>query len=342
MLNDNIREFRKGKNLTQEQLAEAMGVSTASVSKWETGQSAPELGMLAELADFFEVSVDALLDHELKADRKEAMIQEMEKLADQGRFGEAKEAAQRLLRHYPNDYRAVAQAANIYYRSFSPALDKGDMVRAIELTKRLFALAEDPAGMKRFELMSRLGNQYENIDDYETARKYYTDSNVAGLNDRELARLLGKEGRNREAAEAVTKVFSSTLCNLFTDIMMLQQVWRELGELEKARAALEWGIGALGTVGGGLGKTYAPLGVVMYLQLAGLARESGDEARREEYGQKAVALAGGGNISTAPDFLTDNVTELSVSPELRSPEGVQKFLDQLGDEMPVTLGKAKE
>lgn len=60
-LGNNIKELRKQKGLRQEQLAEAMGVSTASVSKWETNQSYPELTLLAELADFFEVSIDALV-----------------------------------------------------------------------------------------------------------------------------------------------------------------------------------------------------------------------------------------------------------------------------------------
>ena len=72
MLDENIRVMRREKGLTQEQLAEVMGVSTASVSKWETGVAAPELGMLAALADFFEVSIDALIGHTVgKAQLKE-------------------------------------------------------------------------------------------------------------------------------------------------------------------------------------------------------------------------------------------------------------------------------
>lgn len=51
MLDENIRVMRREKGLTQEQLAEVMGVSTASVSKWETGVAAPELGMLAAMGE---------------------------------------------------------------------------------------------------------------------------------------------------------------------------------------------------------------------------------------------------------------------------------------------------
>lgn len=45
-LSENIKTLSRERNLRQEQLAEAMGVSTASVSKWETGQCAPELTVL--------------------------------------------------------------------------------------------------------------------------------------------------------------------------------------------------------------------------------------------------------------------------------------------------------
>lgn len=52
-LAQNIRRFRKERRLTQEQLAETVGVTLGAVYKWESGQSIPELRILVELADFF-------------------------------------------------------------------------------------------------------------------------------------------------------------------------------------------------------------------------------------------------------------------------------------------------
>lgn len=53
--------LRKERNLTQEELANKIGVTPQSVSKWETGQSMPDINLLIPLADFFEVSIDYLL-----------------------------------------------------------------------------------------------------------------------------------------------------------------------------------------------------------------------------------------------------------------------------------------
>ena len=51
-LAENIRTFRKARSLTQEQLAEVLGVTTGAVYKWEARLSQPELGMLMELRIF--------------------------------------------------------------------------------------------------------------------------------------------------------------------------------------------------------------------------------------------------------------------------------------------------
>jgi len=56
-----ILMLRKQQNITQEKLAAEMGVSIAAVSKWETGNSMPDIIMLCALADFFKVTTDELL-----------------------------------------------------------------------------------------------------------------------------------------------------------------------------------------------------------------------------------------------------------------------------------------
>ena len=49
-----IKELRKNKGWTQEQMAEAFRVSRRTVSRWETGSNLPELDLLMEMADFIE------------------------------------------------------------------------------------------------------------------------------------------------------------------------------------------------------------------------------------------------------------------------------------------------
>ena len=58
---DRIQDLRKQKGYSQEQLAEKVGVSRQAVSKWESGQSAPDLEKIIAMSDLFEVTTDYLL-----------------------------------------------------------------------------------------------------------------------------------------------------------------------------------------------------------------------------------------------------------------------------------------
>lgn len=60
-LGSRIGEFRKKKGVTQDQLAEYIGVSSQAVSKWENDLSCPDITLLPQLADYFNVTVDELL-----------------------------------------------------------------------------------------------------------------------------------------------------------------------------------------------------------------------------------------------------------------------------------------
>ena len=63
-LYEKITLYRKKNGLSQEELAEKIGVSRQAVSKWETGDALPEITKLKALADTFNVTVDFLLDDE--------------------------------------------------------------------------------------------------------------------------------------------------------------------------------------------------------------------------------------------------------------------------------------
>lgn len=78
-----LRELRKEKELTQEQLAEKFGVSSRSVSRWENGNTMPELSILVELADYYEVDIKEIIDGERKSESMEKEEKEtLKKVAD--------------------------------------------------------------------------------------------------------------------------------------------------------------------------------------------------------------------------------------------------------------------
>ena len=102
---ENIKRLRKERDLTQEALADFLGVSFQAVSKWERGESYPDIEMLPEIAVYFGVSVDELLgnDKSIKEEKIKAYIDKYEnmQLKDTTDMLHELRAA---IREFPNEY----------------------------------------------------------------------------------------------------------------------------------------------------------------------------------------------------------------------------------------------
>lgn len=78
-----LKELRNEKGLTQAQLAEQLNVSNRSVSRWETGSTLPDISILVELAEFYEVDIKEIIDGERKSETmKEEMRDTLVKVAE--------------------------------------------------------------------------------------------------------------------------------------------------------------------------------------------------------------------------------------------------------------------
>ena len=74
-----LQSLRKEKGLTQQELAEKFSVSSRTVSRWETGSNMPDISLLTEIADFYDVDVREIIEGERKS---EMMDEELKDVAD--------------------------------------------------------------------------------------------------------------------------------------------------------------------------------------------------------------------------------------------------------------------
>lgn len=78
-----LRKLRKEKGMTQEEIATKFGVSSRSVSRWENGNTMPDLAILVELADYYDVDIREIIDGERKSENMEKETKEtLLKIAD--------------------------------------------------------------------------------------------------------------------------------------------------------------------------------------------------------------------------------------------------------------------
>ena len=78
-----LKELRKEKGLTQSRLAEQFNVSDRTVSRWETGSNLPDLSILVELADYYDVDIREIINGERKSENMERELKDtLEQVAE--------------------------------------------------------------------------------------------------------------------------------------------------------------------------------------------------------------------------------------------------------------------
>ncbi len=184
-LSTNIRAFRKERKLTQEQLAEVLGVTLGAVSKWELGASIPDLTLIIEMADFFETSVDSLLGYTWYSGSINQTIEQIRHLRNEKRFDEASIEAEKALQKHPNNFDIAYQSAIQYMlKGVEYSCQKASR-RALELFERALELIgqNKDKSINEWTLKNHIADVYVFLGKYEEAIERMKDNNIEGLNN---------------------------------------------------------------------------------------------------------------------------------------------------------------
>ena len=140
-LAENIIRLRHDKKITQEQLADFVGVTKASVSKWETKQSMPDILLLPQLAAFFDVTIDELLGYEpqLSKEQMQKIYLELASAFAKDPFEEVIERVEKAEKEYYSCYPFLYQLTLLYLNHFMLA---GDRERQQEILEKALHLCD--------------------------------------------------------------------------------------------------------------------------------------------------------------------------------------------------------
>lgn len=111
---ENLKKLRKSKELTQEALADFLGMSFQAVSKWERGDTYPDITMLPAIASFFGVTVDSLLgtDRIEKEKQVDEYCKKYSILWSEGRVAEVRDMLKNAIIEFPGNYDLLAKYFN--------------------------------------------------------------------------------------------------------------------------------------------------------------------------------------------------------------------------------------
>lgn len=215
-----IQRQRKEKDLTQEQVAAALGVTSAAVSKWETGAAMPDVATLCPLARLLGTTVDGLLDFRpaLELEEINGLLEERRKLFEQGRLEEASASCEALLREYPDDLQLKCATAGLYIM-YMPA--DSDTERIERQIGRAVSLLEDSRRSTDPSLAanarSMLVSLYTMREELDRALEILEEEPAVQLNVRTVrANILLRKGELEEAE----KLYQTELWSAGRDVTL--------------------------------------------------------------------------------------------------------------------------
>ncbi|MCM1261424.1 MAG: helix-turn-helix domain-containing protein [Butyrivibrio sp.] len=300
-LSGNIREYRKARSLTQQKLADALGVTVGAVYKWEAALSMPDISLLIELADFFDTSVDALLGYEIKDNKYETVVAQLKEcIRNKDKTGLVK--ADKALIRYPNSFEIVYNSATMYYLlGFMPYNEKM-LRRSIELMERSIVLISQNTNpeISEFTLYRDMADIYSLLNENDKAIELLEKHNPCGLfndylgtyyghafrHESESGSAAGHEHESDDESKAVkylSMAFLNNIVSLFRVYQGYYGIFYKKGELSLAVEINKFILGFLeGLKEEGKGSFLDKAVISIYTSLAGLQVQLGDvEAARE-------------------------------------------------------------
>ena len=133
-IGEKIRLLRKKNDVTQDKLAERLGVTPQAVSRWESGVCYPDMNYLPAIADYFSVSMDELLCYTGagKAAKVAEYLEEVDRLLDRDKVTDALELLRTAMAEIPSDYSLMLEAAGVLslYAGMLAEAGSGERVEA--------------------------------------------------------------------------------------------------------------------------------------------------------------------------------------------------------------------
>lgn len=211
-IGEKIRHLRRERDITQETLAEYLGVSSKAVSQWENSRTTPDISQLPVLANVFEITVDELLGVDINA--KEAKIKAYckrgQEAFDNGKVEESAAILREGLAQYPDSWQLMIKLASSLYCGDS-AQEAGTEVSAL-LDKILSECTDNAVRNEAVVIACRL---YPKIGREKDALRLAESMEGAVSKLELLPEILRGKERLEAYRDSVFKQVHVTLCGMF-------------------------------------------------------------------------------------------------------------------------------
>ena len=296
-LSQNISRLRKEKNMTQEQLAEALGISFAAVSKWERSVATPELGYIIEMADLFGVSVDALLGYRVQSGACEAVAERLYELQIQKAFAEAEKEVEKALVRYPNSFSIVYRSGMIYYLMGVEGYGKKAPEKAIELLEHAILLLPQNTdnSINEYSIRAEIAQCYIMIGKKKEGIELLERYNVGGVHNAQIGFVyaMDEASEPEKAEEYLMKAFADSFSSVVRIMCGYATYYGRKKEYQEAQETVLWLVGYLESLKREADKVayVDKVLAILYAQNALLSENLAKPEEAKKYLEKAYDIA---------------------------------------------------
>ena len=203
-IGQNLKNFRKARNLTQEEVAKHLGISFQSISKWERNDGYPDITMLPVLAHYYGVTIDELIGmNELESAQA---LEEINKQWEENRSNNNHSANVQLMRDalklYPNNALLLVQLSASLERLDGTESEKQEYLRqSIEVQEQIISYCDDSE--VRGSVLFNIAHAYYRYGDYDKALAYAEKlPNAYKSRENALVLILADAARKNAVAKA--------------------------------------------------------------------------------------------------------------------------------------------
>lgn len=239
ILHKNIKDLRIRNGYSQEKLAEIVDVSTGAVSKWESGETSPDLNNLIKLAELFGVSIDFLIGFELEPKGTHYYLRSIKKALKNNVFTEYEDIIDKGLKFYPNNLEIVYRSAlfYVYYGMYENKQQK--VLKGIKLLYKSLDIFEynDKFIVSKQQIIRELANAYSSINQTDKSISLLKENNEDEQHDILIGVYLSS--LKESASEALDYLSKSYIKNITSTLIILDGMVDSLKNLKMYKKAYD-------------------------------------------------------------------------------------------------------
>ncbi len=226
-INEIIKEKRNAQGLTQEQVAEYLGVSTPAVNKWEKGNCYPDITILPALARLLRVDLNTLLSFKENLSEQEIgkFINKLADIINNKGFRIAFEKAMDKIHEYPTCNKLIVTVATVLHGSMCMFDVEDKEYYEDKIEKLYIKVANSNDIEERNKAISMLINKYIEREDYQKAQECIDKLPDITYDKKRLqANLYIKSGELDKACEIFENKLMSITSDIFITLMSMMEI----------------------------------------------------------------------------------------------------------------------